>query len=350
MKKLLTMTLLLLIATSGWALPRYSARYGQACILCHENLSGGGIRTAYASQFLVPQELAASIPSGSPLDLEIAPGVHLGGDLRTLVSRSNQDRTVLVTMQTDLYVGAQLDDRTSVVFEQTRSGVGEAYGTARILPVNGYLRAGRFEPAYGWRFADHQLLVRRHLLAPDGAHDPGRLISDGVELGFRPGSFVVQASVLPSDGEHGESHAVRAVGRASIGPVNLALGGSSLRHQSAGRLSRTSGLFGYVATSRWSWLWQVDESRIGDERGLLMTHEATVTVLQGVDLRGTYSHQDPDQEYTTGARERWSLGIDSLVTPNLGLVSQLVREKIDPGPRVEGPHQWSAEMVFHILF
>jgi hypothetical protein len=115
-------------------------------------------------------------------------------------------------------------------------------------------------------------------------------------------------------------------------------------------LSRTSGLFGYVATSRWSWLWQVDESRIGDERGLLMTHEATVTVLQGVDLRGTYSHQDPDQEYTTGARERWSLGIDSLVTPNLGLVSQLVREKIDPGPRVEGPHQWSAEMVFHILF
>lgn len=35
--------LLLLVAPEASALPRYSARYGQDCLLCHQNPTGGGM-------------------------------------------------------------------------------------------------------------------------------------------------------------------------------------------------------------------------------------------------------------------------------------------------------------------
>src|SRR5437667_11789971 len=50
--------LLALGASEAGAVPRYSARYGQKCALCHVNPSGGGLRAAYASQKLVPEEIA----------------------------------------------------------------------------------------------------------------------------------------------------------------------------------------------------------------------------------------------------------------------------------------------------
>jgi len=51
--KLLSLALLaswLITAGEAGAVPRYSARYGQSCTLCHQNPTGGGMRTLYASQ------------------------------------------------------------------------------------------------------------------------------------------------------------------------------------------------------------------------------------------------------------------------------------------------------------
>ena len=50
----------LLPALRAGALPRYSARYEQNCSLCHVNPSGGGMRSGYATQQLIPKEIAMS--------------------------------------------------------------------------------------------------------------------------------------------------------------------------------------------------------------------------------------------------------------------------------------------------
>ncbi|HPF35728.1 MAG TPA: hypothetical protein P5571_12655 [Candidatus Krumholzibacteria bacterium] len=345
-----TMVLLVVLAVAGTAdaLPRYAARYGQSCILCHDNLSGGGLRTSYAGQFLVPTELAATAGEEA-FDPEIAPGVRVGGDLRVLVSRTNDDRDLLLVMQSDFYVGADLDDRISFQWEQTRAGLGEAYGAARVLPRGGHVRAGRLEPAYGWRFADHQLPARRHLLAPDGANDPARLLADGVELGWRPLGLDVQAGLF-GGGDHGDSHAVRVAGWRRLAGLNVALGVSTLRRAGFGTPQRATAGFGAVARGRLAWLWQVDESRDGGERGRAVTHQASLNVRRGVDLVAGYGFQDPDRDRETGMRERWSLAVDALLTPHAGVLVQGVREDPTPGPRVEAVDRWRGEAVLHVLF
>src|SRR5213075_1381396 len=64
----------LLPAFTARALPRYSARYEQNCMLCHVNPSGGGMRSAYAVQELVPKEFAMS-PATPEVMKEIDPKI-----------------------------------------------------------------------------------------------------------------------------------------------------------------------------------------------------------------------------------------------------------------------------------
>lgn len=348
MKQILGLLAMLVLAGSADALPRYSARYGQSCILCHDNLSGGGLRTSYAGQFLVPTELAATAGEEA-FDPEIAPGVRIGADLRVLASRAGDDRDLLLVMQSDVYVGARLDDRISFQWEQTRAGLGEAYGTAAVLPRGGYVRAGRLEPAYGWRFADHQLPARRYLLAPDGANDPARLLADGVEAGWRPAGLEVQAGLF-GGGDHGDSHAVRVAGRRRIAGVNVALGVSTLRRQGFDAAQRATAGFGSLARGRVAWLWQVDETRAAGERGRAVTHQASLNLRRGVDLVGSYGFQDPDRDRLTGKRERWSLAVDALVTPHAGVLVQGVREEAARGARVDAADRWRGEAVLHVFF
>ena len=96
----LAVTLLLLVgASAAHALPRYTAVYGQNCVLCHVNPTGGGMRSLYASQFLVPEEIAAS--GWQPEEMEtlspqISPNLAVGLDLRTLVDQRSPAFVLLV--------------------------------------------------------------------------------------------------------------------------------------------------------------------------------------------------------------------------------------------------------------
>src|SRR6266516_5468551 len=74
-------------ALTARAVPRGSARYEQDCLLCHVNPSGGGMRSAYASQDLVPKEFAMwrSTPEAlAMLDAHLGKNVSLGTDMREL--------------------------------------------------------------------------------------------------------------------------------------------------------------------------------------------------------------------------------------------------------------------------
>ena len=337
-------------AAPAGALPRYSARYGQSCLLCHDNPTGGGMRSAYAAEYLIPEELAAPISPGARFSPGIGERVAVGADLRTLLYESDHGRDGVLAMQADVYLSVHMDERTSVYVERGNGGQGEAFATARVLPGGGYLKAGHFLPAYGWRFADHQLPARRYLFHPDGNDRTALLLDDGFELGLAPEPLEVAISYLAGSTGEGGSYAGRVAARRSIGAVNLALGASVWRVRRTGGHDRVAGGFGYAAAGPVSWVWQLDETRVGGDLGRLVTHELAVRVSRGWDLRATYGFQDPDRELADGARSSWSLGVDALLGPHLGVLLTARREESDPGPRSPEPDATRGEFILHVLF
>src|SRR5258708_5740556 len=144
------------------ALPRYSARYEQNCMLCHVNPTGGGMRSAYATQQLIPKEIAMSpraLEAIAPLDTHIGKNITIGADFRELFIAATANASLappqgFFPMQGDVYLAFQLDPRYTLYYARSLSNTYEVFGLANVLPWDGYVKAGRFVPAYGWKFDD----------------------------------------------------------------------------------------------------------------------------------------------------------------------------------------------------
>ncbi len=343
-----------LLATSeAGAVPRYSARYGQSCLLCHQNPTGGGMRTLYASQFLVPAELAMGETSPEALeqiDPQLNENIVVGVDLRSLIYEGDGERGSILDMQADIYLSVQMSERYSIYVDRGQNSTHEYFGTAFVLPAHGYFKAGRFTPAYGWRFADHQMAGRRYLLLTEGSDHPSALNDAGFEVGISPGRLDVTAALLDGSGENGDSYAGRFVFRQSLGPVNLAAGGSLLRRQESHGHRRAAGGFGYVALGPASWVWQVDDTRQEGRTGLLVSHEMAWRLKQGMDLRLTYSFQDPDTDLKNGTRTRWGVGVDALPSPFFGIQLMGNIYEFEDGALVGETDYAQAELVLHFLY
>src|SRR5438094_1233486 len=84
-------------ALRAGALPRYSARYEQNCSLCHVNPSGGGMRSGYATQQLIPKEIAMSPATPEAmglLDAHLGKNVSIGTDFRELFIASTANASL----------------------------------------------------------------------------------------------------------------------------------------------------------------------------------------------------------------------------------------------------------------
>lgn len=349
--------LLLLVCTSPravLAVPRYAAAYGQECGLCHVDPTGGGLRSTYASQFLVPTELAWRGDRPELLDAidpELGRHIVVGADLRVLFDEVEGPASTLLTMQSDVHVAIAMDASTSIVMDLGGGRRSEAFGLARVLPWEGWLKAGRFVPAYGWRFADHQLYTRRHALSTVGEDSPVVWEDSGVEAGVAPGRLQLTASVQAGAGAVGESFTVRMVVRQSLGVWNLSAGASALRRQSTGGHRRVAGGFASLGVGRLTWMGQADQAySIVRHRERILTQELALRVARGWSLLLTHEFHDPDRDLESGSRQRVSLGLDVLLTPFVGVTALARAEDIDPGPAVQGTDRLRSDLVVHFLF
>ncbi|RKZ11985.1 hypothetical protein DRQ50_12670 [bacterium] len=347
-------TLLALVsAEQALGVPRYTAQYGQDCKLCHVNPTGGGLRDLYASQFIVPEELAArgwrddEVALASP---ELAPGVTVGLDLRSLLQQQEGGTGTNLAMQGDFYVGAELGFGLLAYFEQGINGSGEIFGAWRGLPLDGYVKAGRFLPDYGWRFADHQMFNRRYLADVDGTDSPRGFHGSGLEAGISPGAVTVSASLLGGTESNGDSYAARILLHQVLGPVNAGIGGSVLRRDRPGDSRRAVGGIWYLAVGPLTWLGEIDETRQDDRLGNLVANELTLRIRRGLDLRGTYNFQDPDRDRRNGLRQRTGAGVAWMPIPVFNLLAMGNYWKIDEGDLVAGSSYLEGELVLHVFF
>lgn len=332
-------------ADSAMALPRYTARYGQECRLCHVNPSGGGLRHDYARQVLVPQELATRPGAVAPVGAMPA-NLAIGADLRTLAWLEEGGAGSVFSMQGDVYLALAAPGNVELYAEQGQRGGGEVFGIAHGVVPNGWLKAGRFVPDYGWRFDDHRLFGRRYLFSAAGADDPGGLMGSGAELGLAAGGLGVTVSVLDGEQRPGRNYAARALWRRELGGLRAGVGASVWRRSG----DRAAGAFWYLSGGPFSWLGEVDETRNVGPLGRLVTNELTCDLHRGVAARLVYCFQDPDRAVADGARQRLGAGVAWLATPSLGLQVMANRWDVSEGEAVDDHDHYDGEVMVHFLY
>lgn len=338
----------LLVSALAWALvvpealqaiPRYSARYRQNCNLCHHNPTGGGMRTLYASKYIVPTEMVLKTIQSEAVGTirpDVSESITIGTDIRTIHHWANTERDWpelnFFQMQADLYVRFQADQRLSAYIDLGQTSTFEVFGLAYVLPWNGFVKFGRFTPAFGWKFADHRQFVREGRTGDalqDLFFEPPRHTDVGIEVGVYPGDFSLVASAL--NGEPGDTgdrdddlgHMVRGAYRFRLGPAGLALGGSWYRNTAGGNQRTAGGPFWYLNVGPFTWLgetdWSQEDQPDRTRTAFITSHELSWQVIPGLEARAVYNHADPNIHDDTGTRIKAGGGLDALITPFFGV-------------------------------
>ncbi len=351
-------------ALRAGAVPRYSARYEQKCELCHVNPSGGGMRSAYAARELVPKELASS--AGSPaaladLDPKLGKNVSIGTDLRQMFFAATANATLappqgFFPMQGDVYLTLQLDPRFLVYYDRGFSNTYEAFALAHVLPWDGYLKAGRFVPPYGWKFDDHTMFVRNELGFAPPANSDG-----GLELGFSPPQTEVQLALVNGnrgstlDDDRRLAMAGNLSARFRLGPVVGSGGVAAYSRPGRTEDLNTAGVFGYLSAYDVTWLAEADAIRRDDTvapavSGTVTSQELSVLVRRGVELKATYDFYDPDRSLRSGSKSRWGGGVT--VMPRAFFVAEALYRHTDvsPGPALSGRDVDEGVFQLHFLY
>jgi hypothetical protein len=342
------------------ALPRYAARYQQTCALCHVNPSGDGMRTSYATQKLIPDEIAwrrGKLPPVSDLDTGLARRIQVGADFRETYIGSDLPANHLnfFQMQADLDLAFQLD--STVVLDYTRGETGnyEMFGLDYLLPVL-YVKAGRFVPSYGWRFDDHTMYVRAEL----GFMPPG--FSDvGLEAGFSKGPLDVTAGVVNGnrgalfDNDTKVAGVANALYRKRLGPAAVALGASGYHQPGFTRDFDTWGGYGYLTWSRLTWLaegdyFQTKPAGAAASIGFVTSHEVSILLHQGLEVLGTYDFFDPDREVASGSKSRWGGGVYVMPRAYATLEALVRHTAFDDGPALNGRDFTETVVQLHLLY
>ena len=342
------------------AVPRYSALYEQRCALCHVNPSGGGMRTPYASQKLVPEEIARR-PARPALLKEIDPHLGkqlmIGTDFRELWLGSDDPAGLqnFFEMQSDLYFAFQLDPKVTLYYDRGQSASYELFGLDYVLPTL-YLKAGRFVPSYGWRFDDHTMYVRTELgLQPPANSDVG------LEAGFSRGPLDVQVGIVNGnrggifDDDKRVAAVANVVRRFHAGPFALALGAAGYHQPTTGRRYGTAGPYGYLVFKELTWLGEVDVIHQRDpagraQDGVATSHELSWRPHQGIELLATYDFFDPDRFKGSGAKWRWGGGIHVMPRSYATIDALVRRTQFRNGPGYSGIDFTEPLIQLHLLY
>lgn len=149
--------------TTAFSLPRFSVLFGNKCIDCHYNPTGGLIRNQDGWNF--GKNILSAI---SPRDEEfkmtpkIGDNITFGLDYRTqYLYSSEKKRTDFQQMNGSIYTNVGLAKNINLIGRYDFINfIWEAYGVAQILPNNSYVKVGSFQPNYGIRIDDHTAYTR----------------------------------------------------------------------------------------------------------------------------------------------------------------------------------------------
>lgn len=364
------LTMVLLIPTASWALPRFALRDGTPyCGTCHTDPSGGGKRNAYgqggsfASSDLWVYWNEDWEPE--PTKGKINKYLSLGSDIRLLYVAGQKDSKVarpnsFFLMQADGYIEGRLGDYVTLYTDLGVGSTYEAFGMVKgkVLGGKGYVKAGHFEPAFGLRMDDHNYFTR----APLGFAQTYK--DTGVEFGYVKGRFVAQLGVYNGDAGTFDVNTQKAtffnIGYGlSTGPLKW-IGGVSTGLNPAGtdKGNALASVWGGVTAWNISLLQEVAGNR-SYQNGLKKppTKIATMTELSylpidGLEILTTYGQMDNDLYTRNGIERMVELGVDFYPLPNMDILLKgrlHITETPDPAdPTINLPDPVDNDVILEI--
>lgn len=324
---------------TAYAIPRFATQLNLPCQSCHVNPSGGGMRNAFGQSFGSDSLSMKSWREAYTIEdfsTKISEFLSYGADFRFLAfyqSRTNPDASLssFFPMQMDLYFNLAVSKKISLYINPAFGPYNrlEAFGIARILPANGYLKLGRFAPPYGLRFDDHTSFIRQ---ATPFRNNMGQ--QTGLELGFRTGPVVAMGAL--TNGTRGDLDGIlsKAVfgkleAHGELGPLNAMAGVSSYNDvSSVDKLNLLGGYASATFMDRLTILADVERIQGNsslmsvssdlnqrnapgtDRKQLAVLIEADYKLLQGVELKFMYDFFDPNTDVKSGTAVRYSGGFE----------------------------------------
>jgi hypothetical protein len=298
-------------------------------------------------------------------------------DVRTffMFDRRNSTSTMF-QMQGDIYFDFQINKRLRIFYDRGMYSGFEMFALARVLPANGYVKVGKFMPAYGTRTDDHNAFIRggpygggpftaQFVSLAGQGYVTGlrfgeRSEDTGVEFGLSPGPFTVQAAVFngtPGSGVTGvagtkfKTVALRGDGMLKLDDVNLMAGASYFRSPSPVSTETFAGAFGAVSVlERFTLNAEVDQVSvsIGGKtlKGMILWNEFHATLIPGVDLKLGYEFYDPDVNLKNGSFTRIVVGAEAFLLPGVEVRPQYRLNREEP---VEVQND-EVQLMLHFFF
>ncbi len=329
----------LLFVSSLQAMPKFSARTGETCQSCHVNPTGKGMRSLSGASYgrdNLPMTTWSESTGIEDLLANLPKNFSVGADFRTLYMYNGIDKTgSFFQMEGNLYFDLRLNKKVRIYASKGLYSGFEAFGLAKVLPLEGYVKVGKFLPAYGMRIDDHNAFIRggRYSLAfasaipqgyPGGLRFGERGEDTGIELGFAPSIFTINAGVFngtPGGGLTGvvgsKNYAVVLRGEAMLPTetVNATIGGSFYNHPNPFSPGKTQfyGAFGSLGIMKNLTLigevdWAVSTVAGKEVTGRMLYSELDFEIMQGLDFIGGYEFYDPDLKLENGSVSTITIG------------------------------------------
>jgi hypothetical protein len=197
--------------------PLYAARNGMMCASCHFDPNGGGPRNEFGFNFAKNRHSMVPDTSGPWKDLTLVNRVgdnfplYFGLNQRFLllstqtVGNPDLDAIGFANMENDIHLAFQPHPSLTLVYTLYATDaaggsfrINEAFGMFNGMPMNSYVKAGRFRTPFGLRMDDHTVATRNGFLDFLGGgsflpYDP-RGTDAGVEVGAESHGIFGRAS------------------------------------------------------------------------------------------------------------------------------------------------------------
>ena len=320
----LGVTLCVLALTPGNARageePYMSVRTGMRCSQCHVNRTGGGGRNAFGTMYA---QTRLSMGKSTFQNRMLNDFVAVGGNFRLLASgfvSEAEPQTAVSIGELNVQVEARVvPDVLAFYVDQTLGPGGastrEGFMLLERLPLDGYLKVGKFLLPYGLRLVDDAEYIRQRTgfsyTTPD----------IGVELGVEPGPLSLFIAV--SNGTQGaeESNDGKQItGTAALILPRFRLGASASRNDGPSSRLDVVGGFGGFNLGRLTVLGEVDlmfddSPDIADLAvpwdKFAAYVEGDFLLVPGLNTKVTYGFFDPDGDIGENAEIRMRFGIEA---------------------------------------
>ncbi|UCD24629.1 MAG: hypothetical protein JSW51_01550 [Gemmatimonadota bacterium] len=305
---------------TGGEEPYLALRTGLKCSTCHVNRSGGGGRNDFGNAWAQTQLPArtAEVRSRALNDW-----VALGFDLRVFAATAVSEttpRSEVGIQEAQIQLEAKLiRDALSFYVDQTL-GPGsatprEVFGLWHGLPLDTYVKAGKFMLPYGWRLWDDNAYIRQE------TGFTYRTPEIGVEVGLEPGPMSVFVALSNGTTASVENDSQKKLTTsAAYVHRQFRVGGSFAHNSDATTRTNTTGAFGGFNIGPLAVLGEVDyifnelrDTTSGSTEPpnqFVGYVEGNLLATRGLNAKVTYGYHDPDRSVSENQRIRMRFGLE----------------------------------------